>query len=41
MARGPILAVTWMNLRSLPARWGPALVAVVGIAGVVMVDVLK
>jgi putative ABC transport system permease protein len=26
-----------MNLRSLPARWVPALVAVVGIAGVVMV----
>jgi putative ABC transport system permease protein len=37
MARGPLLAVTWMNLQSLPARWGPALVAVVGIAGVVMV----
>ena len=37
MSRGPILAVTWMNLQSLPARWGPALVAVIGIAGVVMV----
>ena len=37
MRYGPVLAVTWMNLRSLPARWVPALVAVVGIAGVVMV----
>ncbi len=37
MARGPLFAVSWMNLQSLPARWGPALVAVVGIAGVVMV----
>jgi len=32
-----LLAVSWMNLRSLPARWGPALVAIVGIGGVVMV----
>ena len=37
MRYGPVLAVTWMNLRSLPARRVPALVAVVGIAGVVMV----
>ncbi len=37
MRYGPVWAVTWMNLRSLPARWVPALVAVVGIAGVVMV----
>jgi putative ABC transport system permease protein len=37
MRYGPVLAVTWMNLRSLPARWVPALVSVVGIAGVVMV----
>ena len=32
-----MLAVSWMNLQSLPARWGPALVAVIGIGGVVMV----
>ena len=32
-----LFAVTWMNLRSLPARWGPALVAVIGIGGVVLV----
>ncbi len=37
MARGQMLAITWMNLQSLPARWGAALVAVVGIGGVVMV----
>ena len=32
-----ILAVTWMNLRSLPARLGSSSVIVVGIAGVVAV----
>ena len=37
MASGQALAVTAMNLRNLPARWGAALVAVVGIAGVVTV----
>jgi putative ABC transport system permease protein len=37
MSRAQTLAVTLMNLRSLPQRWGPALVAVVGIGGVVMV----
>jgi len=29
------LAVTLMNLRNIPARWGPSLVSVLGIAGVV------
>ncbi len=37
MSRAQMLAVTWMNLQSLPARWGAALVAVIGIGGVVMV----
>jgi putative ABC transport system permease protein len=37
MARGQALVVTRMNLRNLPARWGAALVAVIGIAGVVTV----
>ena len=37
MARLQTLAVAWMNLQSLPARLGPALVAVIGIGGVVMV----
>jgi putative ABC transport system permease protein len=35
--RGQAFVVTRMNLRNLPARWGAALVAVVGIAGVVTV----
>lgn len=34
-----ILAVTWMNLRSLPERVGPSSVVVIGIAGVVAVFV--
>ncbi len=37
MSRGQAVVVTRMNLRNLPRRWGPALVAVIGIAGVVMV----
>lgn len=37
MSRAQTLAVTLMNLRSLPQRWGPAVVAVVGIGGVVLV----
>ncbi len=37
MSRGQALVVTRMNLRTLPERWGAALVAVIGIAGVVMV----
>jgi putative ABC transport system permease protein len=35
--RGQSVIVSAMNLRSLPARWGAALVAVIGIGGVVMV----
>jgi putative ABC transport system permease protein len=31
----PILAITWMNLRSVPERLGSSLVIVVGLAGVV------
>lgn len=34
-----LLTVTGMNIRSLPQRWGSTTVAVVGIAGVVMVMV--
>jgi len=30
-------AVTWLNLKNLPVRWGSSLVAVVGIAGVVAI----
>lgn len=32
-----ILAITAMNLRSIPQRWGPSLVIVIGLAGVVAV----
>jgi len=32
-----ILAITWQNLKSIPARLGASLVAVVGVAGVVAV----
>ncbi|TDJ10226.1 MAG: FtsX-like permease family protein [Gammaproteobacteria bacterium] len=34
-----VVTVTGMNIRSLPQRWGSTMVAVVGIAGVVMVMV--
>lgn len=37
MSRTQTLAVTLLNLRSLPQRWGAAAVAVVGIGGVVLV----
>jgi putative ABC transport system permease protein len=37
MGRSHLWAIIRMNLQSLPARWGPAVVAVVGIGGVVMV----
>ena len=33
----PILAVTWQNLKSIPARLGTSLVTVIGVAGVVAV----
>ena len=29
-----ILAITAMNVRSIPERWGPSLVIVIGLAGV-------
>lgn len=32
-----ILAITGLNLRSVPQRWGPSLVIVIGLAGVVAV----
>ena len=32
-----ILAITELNLRNIPERWGPSLVIVVGLAGVVAV----
>lgn len=32
-----IVAITLMNLRSIPQRWGPSLVIVIGLAGVVAV----
>ncbi len=32
-----ILAITLMNVRSIPERWGPSLVIVIGLAGVVAV----
>ena len=32
-----ILAITAMNVRSIPERWGPSLVIVIGLAGVVAV----
>ena len=32
-----IFAITGMNLRSVPERWGPSLVIVIGLAGVVAV----
>src|SRR5687767_8435450 len=32
-----IFAITGMNLRSIPERWGPSLVIVIGLAGVVAV----
>jgi putative ABC transport system permease protein len=32
-----ILAITGLNLRSIPQRWGPSLVIIVGLAGVVAV----
>lgn len=32
-----ILAITGLNLRSIPQRWGPSLVIVIGLAGVVAV----
>ncbi len=34
-----VVTVTGMNIRSLPQRWGSTTVAVIGIAGVVMVMV--
>jgi putative ABC transport system permease protein len=34
---GQIFAITGLNLRSLPQRWGPSLVIVIGLAGVVAV----
>ena len=34
-----MLAITWQNLKSIPQRWGPAMVAIVGVAGVVAVFV--
>lgn len=34
---GQIFAITLLNLRSLPQRWGPSLVIVIGLAGVVAV----
>ena len=30
-----ILSITLMNVRSIPERWGPSLVIVIGLAGVV------
>ena len=30
-----VLSVAWLNLRNVPARWGPSLVSVLGIGGVV------
>ena len=32
-----IFAITLLNLRSVPQRWGPSLVIVIGLAGVVAV----
>ena len=32
-----ILAITLMNVRSIPERWGPSLVIIIGLAGVVAV----
>ncbi|MFY2762905.1 ABC transporter permease [Arenimonas sp. MALMAid1274] len=32
-----ILAITGLNLRSIPQRWGPSLVIIIGLAGVVAV----
>lgn len=32
-----IFAITGLNLRSVPARWGPSLVIIIGLAGVVAV----
>ena len=32
-----IFAITGLNLRSIPQRWGPSLVIVIGLAGVVAV----
>ena len=32
-----IIAITGLNLRSIPQRWGPSLVIVIGLAGVVAV----
>lgn len=34
---GQIFAITGLNLRSVPQRWGPSLVIVIGLAGVVAV----
>ncbi|MCZ6827504.1 MAG: hypothetical protein O7D88_08390, partial [Gammaproteobacteria bacterium] len=34
-----VVTVTGMNIRNLPQRWGSTTVAVIGIAGVVMVMV--
>ena len=34
---GQIFAITGLNLRSIPSRWGPSLVIVIGLAGVVAV----
>ena len=31
------VSITLLNLRSVPQRWGPSLVIVVGLAGVVAV----
>ena len=32
-----IFAVTGVNLKSIPERWGPSLVIIIGLAGVVAV----
>jgi len=34
---GQIIAITGLNLRAIPQRWGPSLVIVIGLAGVVAV----
>ncbi len=34
---GQTIAVTSLSLRSIPERWGPSLVIIVGLAGVVAV----
>ena len=32
-----IFAITGVNLKSIPERWGPSLVIIIGLAGVVAV----